>query len=435
MNLVAQIRELGILPAEDAPAQRSLDDLARKFPEPRNLARELIQRNLLTPYQANQLLTGKGDGLLIGKYLILDRLGEGGMGKVFKARHQKMNRVVALKVIHPSRVTNPVAVERFYREIQAVAKLSHQNIVWAFDADHVGSIHFFAMQYLPGIDLSRMVKEQGPLDVVRACDYIHQAALGLQHIAEHGMVHRDIKPSNLLIISKEEMQARPESGVLSTAVKTDLVKIMDLGLTRLGDGEDVDHLSTLTQHNTLMGTPDYIAPEQARNSHLADIRSDIYSLGCTMFFALIGRAPFGGKTAVEKVMKHQVEDIRPLEVLRPGLPPSLTAIVQRMMAKNPQDRYQMPIEVAQVLEPFTRGQFAPAALPVTQEAAPPTEDLRQTQSLFQFGETEIQPVVRPTTSAPRPPAGPFHQWLGLWIAGGATLLLLIILLLLRLFLR
>jgi len=207
MNLVAHIRNLGIIPAEDASAQRSLDDLARKFPEPRNLARELIQRNLLTPYQANQLLTGKEDSLLVGKYLILDRLGEGGMGKVYKARHQTMNRIVALKVIHPSRVANPVAVQRFHREIKAIAQMSHPNIVWAFDADHVGSVHFFVMQYLPGIDLSRMVKEQGPLDVVRACDYIRQAALGLQHIAEHGMVHRDIKPSNLLIINTAELQA------------------------------------------------------------------------------------------------------------------------------------------------------------------------------------------------------------------------------------
>src|SRR5262249_2881495 len=161
--------------------------------------------------------------------------------------------------------------------------------VWAFDADHVGSAHFFVMQYLPGIDLARMVKERGPLDVVRASDYIRQAALGLQHIAEHGMGHRDIKPSNLLIISRENMQGGPESGALATAIKTDMVKIMDLGLTRLDDPEDVGRLNTLTQDNILMGTPDYIAPEQARNSHLADIRSDIYSLGCTLFFALIGR--------------------------------------------------------------------------------------------------------------------------------------------------
>src|SRR6516164_9169864 len=229
MNLVAQIRELGILPVEDAPAQRSLDDLARKFPEPRSLARELIQRNLLTPYQANQLLTGKGDKLLLGRYLILDRLGEGGMGKVVKARDQKLHRIVALKVIHPARVTNPMAVKRFYREIEAVARLSHPNIVWAFDADHVGSNHFFAMQFLPGIDLSRMVKEKGPLDVVRACDYIRQAALGLQHIADNGMVHRDIKPSNLLIINTAELQAKGDSGAVATATRTDLVKIMDLG--------------------------------------------------------------------------------------------------------------------------------------------------------------------------------------------------------------
>jgi eukaryotic-like serine/threonine-protein kinase len=435
MNLVAHIRNLGIVPAEDAPAQRSLDDLARKFPEPRKLARELIQRNLLTPYQANQLLTGKGDSLLLGPHLILDRLGEGGMGKVYKARHQKLGRVVAIKVIHPARVTNPVAVKRFYREIEAVAKLSHPNIVWAFDAGQVGSIHYFAMQYIPGIDLSRMVKEHGPLDVVRACDYIRQAALGLQHIAEHGMVHRDIKPSNLLIIDAADRQAKAESGALATATKTDLVKIMDLGLTRLEDDCDEDRVNTLTQQNTMMGTPDYVAPEQARNSHLADIRSDIYSLGCSLYFALIGRPPFSGKSAVEKIMKHQMEQPPLLDALRPGLPTSLNVIVQRMMAKNPEQRFQLPVEVAQVLEPFTRGQFAPAAIPVGPGTVPGTEDLKQTQSLFQFGETEIQPMVRPSTTSPRQPAGPFEKWLGLWIAGGATLLLIVLLLLLKIFLR
>ncbi len=250
------------------------------------------------------------------------------------------------------------------------------------------------------------------------------------------MVHRDIKPSNLLIIRPADLQAKPESGLVATAVQTDLVKIMDLGLTRLDEEEEEgDRLSTLTQHNTLMGTPDYIAPEQARNSHLADIRSDIYSLGCTLFFALIGRPPFGGKTAVEKVMKHQMDDPQPLETLRPGLPPSLSIIVQRMMAKDPEHRYQMPVEVAQVLEPFTRGQFAPAALPVSQEAAPPAEDLRQTQSLFQFGETEIQPRMLAPQSSPRQPSGSFEKWHGWWIAGGATLLLVVLLLLLRLFMR
>src|SRR5262249_11366640 len=155
---------------EDASTLRTVEELARRLAEPRALARELIQRDILTPYQANQLLTGKASGLSVGRYIIIDRLGEGGMGKVYKARDRKLHRVVALKVINPQRLANKLSVERFHREIQAVARLSHPNIVWAFDADTVGDMHYFAMQFVPGIDLARLVRESGPLDVIRASD-------------------------------------------------------------------------------------------------------------------------------------------------------------------------------------------------------------------------------------------------------------------------
>ncbi len=436
MDLAAQMRELGFWSPDDAGAQRIVEELARAHTEPRRLARELLQRELLTPYQANQLLTGKGAGLIIGPYLILDRLGEGGMGKVYKARHRKLHRLVALKVINPERVSNAMAVERFYREIQAVSRLSHPNIVWAFDADRAGAVHYFAMQYVPGRDLARMVKQSGPLEVGRACDFIRQAALGLQHIADHGMVHRDIKPSNLLIVDLANQPARPDSGILATALQTDLVKIVDLGLTRLSEADagSGPPLTTLTQTNILMGTPDYIAPEQARNSHAVDIRCDIYSLGCTLYFALTGRAPFGGNTpALQKIMHHQLDEPEPLETVRPGIPPALALIARRMMAKRPEERYQKPGEVAQALELLSRGNFTPVAVPVAPRpaASPAPADPKPTRSMFQFQETEVSPVVvAKPASVPGDPT--WQKWLWLWIAGGAGAALILVILLIKL---
>jgi eukaryotic-like serine/threonine-protein kinase len=435
MELVAQMRELGFWSPEDAAASRTVAELTRKFREPRQLARELVQREILTPYQANQLFTGKGRSLAIGRYLILDRIGEGGMGKVYKARHRTLHRVVALKVINPERLTNQQAVERFHREIQAVARLKHPNIVWAFDADQVGSVTYFAMQFVPGMDLGRLVKQSGPLDVARGCDYIRQAALGLQHIADNGMVHRDIKPSNLLVVNMANQPSNLESGVLATALKTDLVKIVDLGLTRLEETEDSGDqpLTTLTKDSILMGTPDYIAPEQARNSHAADIRSDIYSLGCTLYFAIAGRPPFGGTNAMQKIMQHQLDEAEPLDKVRPGIPPALALIVRRMMAKRPEERYQTPAEAAQALEPLARGQFAPVAAPVS--VLPVTEDLKQTRSLFEFGNTEVEPLVVSSKSAPRLPNNSAQQWLWVWIASGAVAGLLLLILLIKLLIR
>ena len=203
------------------------------------------------------------------------------MGEVFKARHPKLGRVVALKLIRKERLDNPAAVRRFHREVQAAAQLEHPHIVRAYDADEAGDLHYFVMEYVEGTDLARLVKRDGPLTVDRACDYVRQAALGLQHAYERGMVHRDIKPANLLLTAKG-----------------DVVKVLDMGLARLDRPEkDAGASSTLTQEGAVMGTPDYIAPEQARDSHTVDIRADLYSLGCTLYFLLAGRVPFPGGTS------------------------------------------------------------------------------------------------------------------------------------------
>ena len=309
-------------------------DLRKRFPDAKVLAQELVRRGWLTAYQVNQL--SKGRELILGQYIILDLLGEGGMGEVFKARHRSLGRIVALKVLKKERLAKPDAIRRFRREMQAAARLSHPNIVMAFDADGEGDQNFFAMEYVDGIDLSTLVRKRGALKLAQAANYIHQAALGLQHAHEQGMVHRDIKPSNLLV-------TRDGSSV----------KILDVGLARVGDPDD-EEVSALTRTGRVVGTPDYIAPEQVRDSHRADVRSDIYSLGCTLYFLVTGKLPFPntGGTVVQKLMQHLTEEPVPLKTVAPQIPDNFVNVVQRMMRRKPEERYQTPAEVAAALEPF-----------------------------------------------------------------------------------
>jgi len=311
--------------------------LERGLPDPRALARELLGRGWLTAFQVNQLLQGRGAELALGPYVLLERLGKGGMGQVFKARHRLMNRVVALKVIRPDFLAREGAAQRFRREIQAAAQLSHPNIVHAYDADCVGQTHFLVMEYVEGIDLAKLLKERGRQPVAQACEYARQAALGLQHAHERGLIHRDIKPSNLLV-------ARA-GGAL---------KVLDMGLARLEMADKAAPKETLTEDGAVMGTPDYIAPEQALDTHRADHRADIYSLGCTLYHLLTGRPPFPDGALTQKLLWHQQVEPVPVERLRVELPTGLALVVRKMMAKRPADRYQTAGEVAGALELFAR---------------------------------------------------------------------------------
>jgi eukaryotic-like serine/threonine-protein kinase len=318
--------------------------LARSFPNLKGLAGELIRRGWLTPLQVNQIFQGRARDLLLESYVLLERLGEGGMGQVFKARNWKLNRLVALKIIRKERLNNLEIVRRFEREVRVSAQLNHPNVVHAYDCGERGNRHFYVMEYVDGINLAQLVRRDGPLSVDLACECIRQAALGLQHAFERGLVHRDIKPHNLLLTKSSGGQ--------------NIIKILDMGLARLELG---DEYGTMTQEGAVLGTLDYIAPEQARNAHLADTRADLYSLGCTLHFLLTGQPPFAGGTPTEKLLKHQFQPPPSIQKLRPEVPASLAEVLTRLLAKQPEQRYQTPAETAAALASLLSKAAVPAA--------------------------------------------------------------------------
>jgi hypothetical protein len=285
------------------------------------------------------------------RYRIIRLLGQGGMGVVYQAEHKLMERLVAVKVISRALVDQPEAAERFNREVRAAARLDHPHIVKAYDAERAGDLQLLAMEYVEGKSLADVLQKKGPLPVAHACHYARQAALGLQHAHERGMVHRDLKPQNLMLTPRG------------------IVKILDFGLAKLAS--ERTRQKGLTHENTIMGTPDYLAPEQAQNTKAADIRADIYSLGCTLFCLLAGRPPFAGENAMPIILAHMQDAPPALESLRPDVPPGLAALVARMLAKDPAERPQTPQEVAEALAPFAKAAKAPESEAVTVPLAPP----------------------------------------------------------------
>jgi serine/threonine-protein kinase len=326
---------LDVLRGNQLLQPQQLDELAAALPSrcrnARDLALELVRRHWLTVHQVDDLLRNQ----VIGPYRILERLGNGGASQVFKAWDKRRNAPVALKVLRPELLSNPEIVGRFRRELRLTAHLSHPNIVKTLDTHLDGDLHYFAMEYVEGTTLEALVERSGPLPVAEACDYARQAAVGLQHAHESGFVHRDIKPANLLL------------------AKDGLVKILDLGLARL-QHPTAAQLSarSLTPKGVVIGTVDYLAPEQARNAKTADSRADLYSLGCTFYFLLTARVPFAAKSLMQKLMLHMQAEPAPVASVRRDVPPAVAAILQRMMAKQPKDRYQTAGEVATALEPY-----------------------------------------------------------------------------------
>ena len=338
--LLASLARTGLLDPQQAASVREWADAAGA--DAPAVMRELTVRRWMTDFQAREIGRGKSDELAIGPYVLLDILGEGGMGRVYRARHTRLGRDVALKVIRKDKLSNPTVVSRFQQEIHAAAQLSHPNVVMAFDAESEGDNFFLSMEYVEGTDLTKLVRQNGPMPLPHAADAIRQAALGLQHAHERGLVHRDIKPSNLLYTPRGQ------------------VKLLDLGLALLNQADlpGGENAARVTQQGFVLGTPDFLAPEQAQNPTGVDIRADIYGLGATLFYLLTARVPYDGATPTDKLLAHITAPPPDLLRHRPDAPPQLADIVRWMMAKRPDDRPQTPAQVATALVPFGLPQSA-----------------------------------------------------------------------------
>jgi len=295
---------------------------------PKAFAEWLIENDFITQWQSDNIFAGKYKGFFLGKYKLLRSIGAGGMSSVYLAVHTLLERQVAIKVLPKSRVTSDSSyLERFLLEAQAVAALDHPNIVRAYDVDTEGnSIYYLVMEFIDGPDLLSYVKKEGPLDIYRAAKYIRQAATGLHHAHLAGLIHRDMKPANLLIDSEDN------------------VHVLDLGLARFTDEKRAS--LTLTYDENVLGTADYLAPEQARNSHTVDARADIYGLGCTLYYLLVGHVPFPEGTLAQRIAAHQKRMPAPIRDERPEVPEDLAALCWKMMAKDPNDRQQTAEETA-----------------------------------------------------------------------------------------
>ena len=411
-ELTEALRQIQILtPQQFEQYER---DTKAQFQDVKRLSSLLVERGFLTRYQVDALLKGDGLKLVLGNYVIVDKLGEGGMGVVYKAWQRRLNRFVAIKTIRERVSRNEERlVKRFRREAELAAQLLHPNIVVVHDLDQHGETHFIVMEFVEGVDLARYVHDVGPLQIPQACDYIRQAAIGLQHAHEHGLIHRDIKPSNLLLSDNakassvirraitpidqmpnslrsatQSIERLPPSRQSATSHRLPgsghgVVKLLDLGLACLNNSYE-ESKSSLTVKGSFLGTPDYVAPEQGRNASGVDGRADLYSLGCTLFFLLTGRPPFADGSSIDKMIKHQFDSPPDLSDFRQDVPSSVRRIVKKLMAKKPDDRFQSAQELADALYEAQQDMESAVKAPAA-DAAPPAPK----------PDSDIQPPAEP----------------------------------------
>jgi serine/threonine-protein kinase len=354
-TLLALFRRVQIL----APDQ--VDQIEREltphYADPHHLADYLVEIDWLTAFQKQCLFDGHHKDLVIGQYIVLDQLGAGGVSEVFKAWETTRGRVVALKVLRQSLTTEEEALRQFQRELETVPRLAHPNVIKTYDANRLGNMHYFAMEFVEGVDLAKYVRETGPLPVDQACDYVRQVAQGLQHAHQLELVHRDIKPANLFLINPPRLvlESKPNP---AGRVGEPVVKILDWGLARMAQSSMTESAAAAEierERGALIGTADYIAPEQAHDATVVDIRGDIYSLGCTFFFLLTGQAPFLGTSLMQKLLQHREAPVPMVRDLRPDVPDEVGEMIAKMMAKEPEDRYQIPLLVVAPLRKYCTG--------------------------------------------------------------------------------
>ncbi|MFO0970530.1 MAG: serine/threonine-protein kinase [Gemmataceae bacterium] len=369
----------------------------------RGLAKLLVQRGWLTLFQMREILRGGVDNLVIGPYHVLDLLGKGGLSQVFKARHAEQGWIAALKVLRPEALCDAPGRRQFLEEMEAMAQMSHPNVVEFCDVDQADETFYFAMEFVEGVDLGKRVALAGPLPPHEACDYIRQAALGLQHAHERNIVHRDIKPMNLFLTQAPVLEAGNLRG--QAAPLRSLIKIIDWGLAlrRLPGAALDEHEDS---RPSMVGTADYLAPEQAQDSWSVDIRADIYGLGCTFYYLLTGQPPFPQRHLGQKLMMHRKERPRPLSEFRRDVPGEVDDILKRMMAKTPAQRFQTPAAVALALVPFAvaRSTVMPTGAPpqvVAGRSSSPRKD--ETPLPGALSSSCRQALARATNRNPRAP--------------------------------
>jgi serine/threonine protein kinase len=321
-SFLGSLHDAGVKPGACAPVMSSLAGLSMLD----------AGASATSPPAADTLPPGLADH---PDYNVIRELGQGAMGTVYLARNRRIGRYEALKVVSSHLIKRRGVLDRFLGEIRIAARLYHTNIVTAYSATRLGESIVFAMEYVEGLDLAKLVRAKGPLPVANACNYAQQAALGLQHVHERGMVHRDIEPSNLML-------ARQGSRAV--------IKVLDFG-SAIVKGEGAVNGGS-THEGQMLGTPDYVAPEQTIDAREADIRADIYSLGCTLYYSLTARPPFQATSLYDLLQAHHSMDAMPLNLARPEVPIELAALVARMMAKEPKRRFQEPKEVAEALKIF-----------------------------------------------------------------------------------
>lgn len=339
------LQQSGLVPKDQLSQMLSkiIREAAGRKVDSAYLAECFQDAGLVTAWHNEKLLKGRYKGFFLGSYKLLGHIATGGMSNIYYAEHQQMRRRVAIKVLPPSLTNNTSHLERFYVESQVIASLDHPNIVKAYDISSQGNFHYMVLEYVDGPDLKTKVLRDGVLEFHKAADYIRQAADGLQHAHEKSIIHRDVKPANLL--------ADPDG----------IIKVLDLGLTRVVDAEGPS--LTLQHGEKLIGTIDYISPEQAVNSHDVDARADIYSLGCTLYFLLAGHPPYPEGSQTERLMAHQTKAPEPISQKREDAPKDLLAILDKMIAKKQKHRYQTAAEVSDVLTKWlTVNGFSPTVV-------------------------------------------------------------------------
>lgn len=351
-DLLPLLKKSGVL------TERQLSEVRAKvirgdYPyDPPALADRLVEEKILTEYQAGRLLRNKPNGLAVGRYVILDRIGSGSMGRVYKAHHLLMGRVVALKIIAPEIASNERVVARFQREMRVVGKLDHPNVVRAYDADQIGNVLFIVMEYVPGDSLGTRLRTKGLLSPAEAADYGAQAAFGLAHAHEQGIVHRDVKPSNLLLTRDRKL------------------KVLDLGLAALMEGDQ--QATFATADGIAVGTVDYMSPEQARGMEV-DGRSDQFSLGCALYHLLTGRVPFPADSPIERLGLRLSGKPVPILDVRADVPGGLVRVLEKLLATRPEDRFRSATEAAEAFRGLSRKPaYRPPSTPEAPASVPPT---------------------------------------------------------------